>query len=113
MTQWCVPYALHLITGKTYLECLDLIKQDLGDQPIEGVYLPIALGVLERLGYKCDAVKADLSLKFYNHYDKTYLIEIQKHALVMKKGKMYDNHSPRGTNKYYRARTIRAFQVYK
>jgi hypothetical protein len=113
--RWCVPSALHIITDKPYEECLQLIKNHLGDDPISGVYIPIAVKILEvELGYTVKRVKAGMRLSQYmdkKYYYKTFLIAIPGHALVIRHSLLFDNKNLNGILTPYKAPVVEAFLV--
>lgn len=49
---FCVPAALSALTGLHVDECVKLIREDLGDQPITGVYYSVILKILKKLGFQ-------------------------------------------------------------
>lgn len=120
---YCVPAALSAITGHHVTTCTLRIRQHLGDLPITGVHLPIALRVLSDLGYKYrDILNGDeVTLTQFARRSaspgRMYLVEIPGHALVVADRRIIDNHHPHGVpvELYHtcRSHVHRAFEVWQ
>ncbi len=101
---YCVPAALSAITGKHVDEILILLKDYLGDQPVSGIYYPIALAILGKLGYQYKEV-SKLSAA------GTFLCFTKTHAFVVSNKIYFDNTYPDGA-KFWSARPSKAFQIF-
>jgi hypothetical protein len=89
-TDFCVPAALALLTGATVGEVADDLHEFLGDQPISGIYFPIALAVLKKRGFqtrKCPNPRRA----------GTYFCCNKSHAFVISDSVYYDNSFPNGS----------------
>lgn len=49
-----IPAALSILTGLPVGDCVMELRKHLGDQPISGVFIPVAIQVLESLGYSVE-----------------------------------------------------------
>ena len=110
-TYYCVPSAISIISGKSYDECESDIKTHLGDIPIRGVYLPIAVNILQSYGIALIEHGKHFSLPKFKNTKGTFLCEVLGHALVIKDGRMYDNNHPDGTFEMPRSKVVRCFEV--
>lgn len=95
---YCVPAALSILTDKPVGDCVSLIRNHLGDQAIEGIYLPIAWLILKRLGYQPSRAESldDVTLSNTTRLKGNYLVSIGGHALAIKDGIIFDNRYPNG-----------------
>ncbi len=100
---YCVPAALSAITGKHVDEILILLKDYLGDQPVTGIYYPIALAILSKLGYQYKEVPK-------TSFPGTFLCFTKTHAFVVSNGIYFDNNHPDGAK--IPARPSKAFQIF-
>ena len=85
---FCVPYALALLTGKSIDDCVDLLKEKLGDQPIAGIFFPVARRILIEQGFECTDMGCVPGMWIGN-----YMLEIPGHMIVVSGGIIYDNGS--------------------
>lgn len=87
--RYCVPAALSIITNIPVAGVVELIREEIGDQPIEGIFYPLALKILRNLGY---TYKDTILLP-----KKGYVFVIfKKHVGVIKDLIYYDNKYPNG-----------------
>lgn len=94
--RYCVPAALSALTGLAVDTIIPLLAEELGDQPITGIFLPIAIKVLKGLSYEVKPYSwCDLTVNQFGqatHKTATkYLISIRGHALVIHRGMVYDS----------------------
>lgn len=95
---YCGPAALSAITGLSVKECCKLIENEIGDQPIEGIYYPLLLKILTDLDYNFERTNFDKG--FYR--SGVFLICFKKHFGVLDNGIYYDNHYPFGESFSYK-----------
>jgi hypothetical protein len=69
---------------KTVDETTAMLQAKLGDQPIAGIYFPLALRILEENGYSYKEAKA---IK----YGRVFFIVIPMHVVVCSNSYVYDN----------------------
>lgn len=104
---FCVPAALAALTGLHVDECVVLLKEDIGEQPITGVFYPLILKHLGKLGYLFREVR---------HVDRegTFLLVYRVHVGVVENSVYIDNQYPRGiAYQYHSSRRIqKAFQIF-
>lgn len=106
MNNWCVPFALAFVSGKTPDEIADLIKEQRGDnRAVKGVcqlhYLPVIRGPL---GFKITAVvrRPGMTIRKWaanrvKCADKsTWLVMSNGHMMVYRDGIVYDNQQKAG-----------------
>lgn len=87
--RFCVPAALALLLDTTVDVATNLIRQDLGDQPIIGVYYPLILKHLSKAGFIYQEVKKlEPAGKF--------LVRFNGHVGVFIDGTYFDNCHPNG-----------------
>lgn len=104
---FCVPAAISAITGLSVAEVCKLIKEEIGDQPIRGIFYPLALKILtEKLGFQ-----------YRDSFDirpsKTYLLHFKGHAAAVDNMIYYDNSFPSGTPYNIKANPIKIFEIFK
>lgn len=117
---FCVPTALSILTNLNvnFVELL-LRKEYLGDQPIGGIYIGLALKFLRDNGYHFMAYQKEgqtlCDLDRNSTSADSWLVEIKGHALVMRDSVIYDNTFPRGIgiDLYPNSKIIRAYSVGK
>lgn len=99
---YCVPAALSALTGLHVDKVIELVREHLGDQPISGLYYPIALRILRDLGYKTTELPVwapNISLQGEIKHlssNKDYLVTIHGHMLVVSHRHVIDNAYPNG-----------------
>jgi hypothetical protein len=121
---WCVPFALAFISGKTPNDIVDLIKEERGEtRAVRGVNQRHYLPVLAHLGFKITATvrRPGMTIRKWaanraKWGDKsTWLITNVGHMMVYRDGIIYDNGHPDGSpvsiHKYGVARLRDAWQV--
>ncbi len=111
---YCVPAALSALTGRHVDEVLILLKDYLGDQPVSGIYYPIALAILQKLGYQYKEVQRISTTGTFLCFTKT-------HAFVVSNGVYFDNNCPNGATGFRIPRVkpvakyripLKAFQIF-
>src|ERR1035438_8057604 len=50
-TPYCVPFTLAALTGVTVRQAATWIHEEIGDQPISGIFYPLALKILRAKGF--------------------------------------------------------------
>jgi hypothetical protein len=117
---FCVPTALSILTSKPIQEVeADISKIYLGDIPIGGIYIGLALKYLSDNGYQwiADAKEGRQLRDFKWNNSESWLIEISGHALVINKGMVFDSLYPCGvyvaSYEYRRRRIVRAYRITK
>lgn len=94
---YCVPAALALITNLSVDEIESLLRVELGDQPITGLYYPLGLKILSKLGYQFKRIEPpNLGTKFAILSMNTYYCTNLNHCFVLHDSKFWDNHFPNG-----------------
>ena len=105
-TPFCVPAAIALITG-AHLDTIENELRDfLGDQPISGIYYPIALALLKKHNFVYAQVRRLTR-------SGTFLCFTKSHAFVYHDGVYYDNSCPDGVAIHDLPRTNLMFRVEK
>lgn len=113
--EWCGPFALSIITGKSYDSCIQILKSiSIGDQNIEGLWIGSLIVALKSQGFKLRMMKADgaFTLTSFRHLKGLFLCEIKGHYVVLKNGVLYDNAHPNGSDPS-KHRVLRAYEVLK
>jgi hypothetical protein len=111
---YCVPTALSIITGQPYDSCVSQIQRFLGDIPIKGVYIPIAVKILRDNGFIVEQRgEGGWALNKFKATKGLFLVEINRHAIVIRDGKLYDNNHPQGTYNLPKSRVVRCYEVAK
>lgn len=114
---YCVPAALSILTGLPVDNCVTKIREHLGDQTISGVLIPVAIQVLESLGYsinRAEFTEGSTVLTASLGLLSTYLVSTGGHALVIKDGMIFDNSYPNGVSpKDYPGKKTRIKQAYR
>ena len=107
-TPFCVPAAVALITD-LHLDIIESeLREFLGDEPISGIYHPIALALLKKHNFVYQTVSRLTR-------SGTFLCFTKSHAFVYHDGVYFDNSYPDG-QKFHdmpRTRTILMFRVEK
>lgn len=114
-TLWCGPFALHILTGKSYESCVNILKEtSIGESPVSGVWTGSLINALKSQGLRLNMLKADGSytLSGFKGIKGLFLCEIREHYVVIKNGIMYDNAHPNGSDPT-RHRVLRAYEVLK
>lgn len=125
MNQFCVPFALAFISGKTPDDIAELVQEVRGDgRPVRGVSPLVYLKILkETLGFKITAevVRPGMTIRKWaanrvKWADKsTWLVRSAGHIMVYRDGVLYDNHArvglPFADHKFANRRLRNAMQV--
>lgn len=114
--QFCVPAALAALTGLHTDECEKLLKEELGDIKITGVFYPIILKILGKLGYQYKEVSRSNAKNFSE--GRQFLICMSGHVGVIEGKTYYDNGYLNGVElesggKHRRLRIQQIFEVWK
>lgn len=112
-TQYCVPTALSILMNIPYEDSVHQIEQFLGDVPITGVYMPVAVKILRDNGFIVEQRGQDYQMRLFQRTKGIFLVEISGHALVIKDGIKYDNHFPSGTPHLTHHRCLRVYEITK
>lgn len=91
---FCVPAAVALISGQHVDDVIKMIQEDLGDRPITGLFYPMGLKYLEKLGFKYERVNTNNPAAL--DVESTYYLCLRGHAAVIHEGLYYDNANPNG-----------------
>lgn len=94
--QFCVPAALALITQLPLSKIENLLRDELGDVPITGLYYPIGLKILVRLGYsykKIELIRLDVNRL---NPESFYYCTQPGHCFVIHDNLWWDNQYPNG-----------------
>lgn len=113
--EWCGPFALHIITGKSYDDCVNILKQtSIGDYPVIGVWIGAMVNALKSQGFRLNMMRADgrYRLSSFKSVKGLFLCEVNRHFVVMKDGVMFDNAHPNGSEPT-RHSVLRAYEVIK
>lgn len=125
MNQFCVPFALGMIAGKTPDEIAKLVQEERQDfGPVRGVAPSIYMNILKnQLGVKITAEvrRPGMTIRKWaanraKWGDKApWLIRKSGHVMVYLDGMIYDNHIPNGApaaeHKFATGRLVAAHQV--
>ena len=111
MTKWCVPFALSIILDTDYEFVLPLLKPYLGDEPISGIYLSIAIKILENNDFKCIPCGNGFSISKFKRIKGTYLVETNGHAQVIRDGWLFDNSNPLGTLNFPKTKCLKVYEI--
>ena len=114
---FCVPAALALMLDIHVDKACELLRQDLGDQGISGIFYPKALQILGQQGYTYyeafgNVVSWDRVRTFAKNYPtQTLFVIFQGHVGVIHNQMYYDNSHPTGIalgmyNHYRRAMKV-------
>lgn len=81
---YCVPGALAAITGKHVDDCILMLRDEVGDQPVKGIYHPLILKILKKLNYTYQEV---------NHIKREglFLIVYRSHVGIVEESIYFDN----------------------
>lgn len=110
---YCGPFALSIILGKSYLSCENILKENsMGDVPVSGVWVGSMINALRSQGLKLNMLKADGSytLSSFKGIKGLYLCEVKGHYVVIRNGIMYDTIHPNGCDPT-RHKVLRAYEV--
>lgn len=105
--RFCVPAALALLLECHVDHAVALIRQEVGEQPIEGIFYPLILKILQKQGYKFVEVRQTFDT------DNSYLICFAGHVGTWIEGRYYDNQFPNGSDETPRRSIQRIFRVWK
>lgn len=105
--RFCVPAALALLLDCHVDHAIALIRQEVGEQPIEAIYYPLILKILQKQGYKFLEVHQTFDT------DNNYLICFAGHVGTWIEGRYYDNQFPNGFDETPRRSIQRIFRVWK
>jgi hypothetical protein len=89
-TPYCVPAALALITNQPLRVIQIDLQAFLGDEPISGIYFPVALAVLKKYGWAYKEVPNPRRAG-------TFFCCNRSHAFVISDSVYYDNSFPNGS----------------
>lgn len=92
---YCVPAALALLLDTTVDEACTLIKEELGDVGITGVFYPVILKKLAEHGYQWKELLVPRKLPATGNF----LLCFKGHVGVWIDGTYYDNMNPQGVAK--------------
>lgn len=91
--KFCVPAAISLVSGITVEQSVKLLKEELGEQAVTGIFMGTMLKVLKGLGFS----PRPISIKKWKELgENRAIIFIPGHVMVYYDGKYYDNHFPLG-----------------
>ena len=112
--RFCVPAALSALTGLHVDRITELLKEEIGDQPIEGILYPLALKILNRLGFKYQEITARQRKEIKNGL---FLVCFPGHVGVIEGLTFYDSANPMGldlrSGQHPRQRVTKVFKVWK
>lgn len=100
---FCVPAALALLLNIHVDEAVKLLKEDIGDQPITGVFYPLILKNIQLRGFTYRE-------KRWNGLG-TYLFVFRGHVGVLIDNVYYDNQIPGGTEVLPNRRIEKCFRI--
>ncbi len=112
---FCGPAALSVILRRDVDDCLILIKKEVGDQPIQGLFYPCLLKILKEQGYSYKRVRT------FDYTDgNLYLIVFYHHFGVLSNlgetnqpTQYFDNSHPNGTSLLPRMKIEVTFEIKK
>lgn len=104
--RFCVPAALALLLDCHVDHAVALIWQEVGEQPIEEIYYPLILKILQKQGYKTLESR-------YTKPESSYLLVFPGHCGVWIDQRFYDNQIPEGSTKAPNRRVEKIFRVWK
>lgn len=105
--RFCVPAALALLLDCHVDHAVALIRQEVGDQPIEGIYYPLILKILQKQSYKFLEVRQTFDT------DNSYLICFAGHVGTWIEGRYYDNQFRNGSDETPRRSIQRIFRIWR
>src|SRR5690242_10552493 len=112
--RFCVPAALSALTGRTVDEITVLIHDEVGDQPIRGLFYPLALKILKRLGYTWKETNfTQLDGVVRNSAGKLFMVCFQGHMAVVDNFTYFDNSYPHGLQSNYPVQRLPAIGYHK
>lgn len=112
--RFCIPAALSALTGLHVDKVIELIKEEIGEQPIAGILYPLALKILKQLGFTFREIPFPHQMKDYTLRDGRLFLICQPHHVGVIEGKLYfDNSFPQGTENPPRMRITKIFEVWK
>lgn len=104
--RFCVPAALALLLDCHVDHAIALIRQEVGEQPIEGIYYPLILKILQKQGYKTLESR-------YTKPESSYLLVFPGHVGVWINQRFYDNQISEGSAEAPNRQIKRIFRVWK
>jgi hypothetical protein len=111
---YCVPAALAALLDCHVDLAEALLKEELGDQPITGIYYPLIFKVLRHVDL--DYRWIEVSQTYRQTHNETYLLCFNGHVGVVKDKCYFDNQQPNGkpmTEHPYSRKIRQIFRVWK
>lgn len=105
--RYCIPAALSVMTNLHVDRIVELIREEIGEQPIEGIFYPLALKILTKLGYSYTRTRGITTTK------SVYFVLMHDHCGVISNLYYYDNQYPNGTQHFPKMRVESIFEVWK
>ena len=105
-TPYCVPFALAALAGVTVRQAAIWIHEEIGDQPISGIFYPLALKILRAKGFNFEETRL-------SEPDGNYLIVVHQHVLALLRGVYFDTKNPKGTTEFKASRVEKVFKIWK
>lgn len=104
--RFCVPAALALLLDCHVDHAVALIREEVGEQPIEGIYYPLILKILQKQGYKTLESRCTKP-------ESSYLLVFPGHVGVWIDQRFYDNQISEGSAEAPNRRVEKIFRVWK
>lgn len=96
---YCVPSALALLLDTDVDTACNLIREELGEQAIAGIFYPVILKKLHEAGFRWKELSPSAVKLLHKNKAGRFLLCFKGHVGVMLDGTYYDNQHPAGISR--------------